>query len=282
MDAAVTTSQNSPAGWSRGRLVGILAAAGGVAAVLLCALAYGIYLAISGVHTVTTTKASSPGTGESSLPEAGPQRRDAIAAALMLEVSPTAARPTEQTSSDGSTIKVPAGTAVPGPALVMTGYPRTPQGAIGQLAQIDAAVLHAMSVAAAREVHAAWALPGGAPVDSWWITTSVRAFLDGAGMGQVKDSAVWVRVEPAAALVKGVDGPDWTTVCVLMKVTATYRSEGQTALGHCERMQWVGGRWMIAPGAPPAPAPSTWPQTPLAVEAGWATWVTTEPEAAGQ
>ena len=280
MNAAATTSQNSPAGWSRGRLVGILAAAGLVAAVLLCALAYGVYLAFSGVHTAT--KAPSGGTDESSLPEAGPQRRDAIAAAPMLEVPPAAAKPTEQASSVSPTINVPTGTAVQGPALVATGYPRTPEGAIGQLAQIDAAVLQSMSVATAREVHAAWALPGGADADSWWITTSVRAFLGGAGMGQVKDPAAWVRVEPAAALVKGVDGQDWTAVCVLMKVTATYQSEGQTALGHCERMQWVGGRWMLAPGTPPAPAPSTWPQTPLAVEAGWATWVTTETETPGQ
>ena len=68
------------------------------------------------------------------------------------------------------------------------------------------------------------------------------------------------------------DGPDWTTVCVLMKVSATYKSEGQIAFAHCERMQWVGGRWMVAPGAPPAPAPATWPGTQLAHEAGWRTW----------
>lgn len=273
MGTAATTSQ-SPAGWSRGRLVGILAAAGLVAAVLVCALVYGVYLAFSGVDSAAETQPA--GVDESSLPESGPQRRDAIAAAPMLKVPPEAARPTEETNSDGPTINVPAGTAVQGPALVMTGYPRTPEGAIGQLAQVDTAVLQSMSLTTAREVHAGWALPGGVDADSWWITASVRAFLEGAGMGQVKDPAAWVRVEPAAALVKGVDGQDWTTVCVLMKVTATFESEAQTALGHCERMQWVGGRWMLAPGAPPAPAPSAWPGTALATKAGWATWVTTE------
>lgn len=273
MGTAATTSQ-SPAGWSRGRLVAILAAAGLVAAVLTCALVYGVYLAVSGVDS--TAEAQPAGTDESSLPEAGPQRRDAIASAPMLEVSPDAARPTEETSSDGPRINVPAGTGVQGPALVMTGYPRTPEGAIGQLAQIDAAVLQSMSLTTAREVHAGWALPGGVDADLWWITASVRAFLEGAGMGQVKDPAAWVRVEPAAALVKGIDGQDWTTVCVLMKVTATFESEAQTALGHCERMQWVGGRWMLAPGTPPAPAPSAWPGTAQATKAGWATWVTTE------
>mgnify|MGYP000377299455 CR=1 FL=1 len=52
------------------------------------------------------------------------------------------------------------------------------------------------------------------------------------------------------------------------------QQEGQIAFAHCERMQWVGGRWMVAPGAPPAPAPATWPGTQLAHEAGWRTWST--------
>ena len=30
---------------------------------------------------------------------------------------------------------------------------------------------------------------------------------------------------------------------------------------------------MIAPGAQPAPAPSTWPGTQAALDAGWGTWV---------
>jgi hypothetical protein len=93
-------------------------------------------------------------------------------------------------------------------------------------------------------------------------------------MGEAKDPGSQVTVEPAAALVKGTDGPDWVTACVLFRVTASYRRGGRVAFGHCERMQWVGGRWMIAPGQPPAPAPSTWPGTELANEAGWRTWVT--------
>ena len=143
----------------------------------------------------------------------------------------------------------------------MTGFPHTPEGAIGQLAQIDLAVLQSMSLSTAEEVYNAWALPGGVRAEDWWITASVRAFLSSTGMGEVKDPSASVTLEPAAALVKGTDGPDWATVCVLMKVTATYKSEGQIAFAHCERMQWVGGRWMVAPGAPPAPAPATWPGT---------------------
>src|SRR3546814_15456525 len=96
-------------------------------------------------------------------------------------------------------------------------------------------------------------------------------------MGEVKDPSSSVSLEPAAALVKGTDGPDWTTVCVLMKVTASYKQEGQIAFAHCERMQWVGGRWMPAPGAPPAPAPATLPGPQLPPGAGWRPWSPAHP-----
>jgi hypothetical protein len=210
----------------------------------------------------------------------GAAHRDEIAAEPMLTVPESAAFPAETTSAKAPEIKIPTGTGVNGPAFVMTGFPHTPEGAIGQLAQIDLAVLQSMGLSTAEEVYNAWALPGGVRAEDWWITASVRAFLSSTGMGEVKDPSASVSLEPAAALVKGTDGPDWATVCVLMKVSATYKSEGQIAFAHCERMQWVGGRWMVAPGAPPAPAPATWPGTQLAHEAGWRTWSTdhtTEP-----
>jgi hypothetical protein len=102
----------------------------------------------------------------------------------------------------------------------------------------------------------------------------VDSFLNSSGMGEALGPDAAVTVEPTAALVKGTDGPDWAVVCVLMKVSATYRSQAQAGWGHCERMQWVGGRWMVAPGRPPAAAPATWPGSGLAVKAGWRTWKT--------
>ncbi len=271
-------------GWSRRRLIAILVAAGLAAAMLATAFCFGVYRAVTPAPGRTHDRSlASTVDGQflESMDATGPERRDAVAAAPMLVVPPSAAHPPAAANgfgvsgpgtAGGRSIEIPVGDAVPGPALVMSGFPPTPQGAIGQLAQIDVAVLQSMNLATAREVHAAWALPGGAGPEEWWITASVRAFLDAASMAAAKDPAVWVQVEPVAALVKGTDGPDWSTVCVLLRVSAAYRSNGEVALGHCERMQWVGGRWMIAPGAPPAPAPSTWPGTPLAVQAGWARW----------
>lgn len=278
------TNEQGTSEWSRRRLLGILVAAVAVAALLLGGLAYAVYLAIAGIGDEASANTGvATGETERSTVARGAAHRDQIAAEPMLTVPESAAFPTQSTgttSAKAPEIKIPSGTGVNGPAFVMTGFPHTPEGAIGQLAQIDLAVLQSMSLSTAEEVYRAWALPGGVRAEDWWITASVRAFLSSTGMGAVKDPSASVSLEPAAALVKGTDGPDWATVCVLMKVSATYKSEGQIAFAHCERMQWVGGRWMVAPGVPPAPAPATWPGTQLAHEAGWRTWSvdhTTEP-----
>ncbi|GAB2863511.1 hypothetical protein [Nocardioides pacificus] len=272
MRRAATKRPEGFSGWSRRRLLGIVAAAVAVAALLLGGLAYGVLLAINGVGDETSAHVAATGESAGSTEARGEAHRDEIAAKPMLTVPDRAAFPAETTSAEPPEIYVPPGTGVTGPAFVLTGFPHTPEGAIGQLAQIDLAVLQAMSLDTAEEVYNAWALPGGVRAEEWWITTSVRAFLSSTGMGEVKDPSSSVSLKPAAALVKGTDGPDWATVCVLMRVSATYKSEAQIAFAHCERMQWVGGRWMVAPGVPPAPAPATWPGTQLAHEAGWRTW----------
>ncbi len=83
---------------------------------------------------------------------------------------------------------------------------------------------------------------------------------------------VLVAATPAAGLVKGTDGPDWVLACVLLDVRADAVTHAEIGYGHCERMAWHDGRWMIAPGTPPATAPSVWPGSDLALKAGWRTW----------
>jgi hypothetical protein len=260
--------------WGRGRLLGILATALVAAVVLMVGLVYAIYLAVTGL-TGSDAAEAGVATGQTSDTgrAQGVAHRDEIAAAPMLQVPDDAMYPADPAKESAPSIEIPAGTTT-GPGLVMTGFPHTPEGATGQLAQIDIAALQAMSLRTAQEIYLYWALPGGVGPQRWWITASVQSFLTASDMGEAKDPGSHVDVEPAAALVKGTDGSDWVTACVLFRVAASYRRDGQVAFGHCERMQWVGGRWMIAPGQPPAPAPSTWPGTELANEAGWRTWVT--------
>jgi hypothetical protein len=273
-----TSTHTGTTEWGRARLLGILVTATAVAVALVAGGVYvvGRALATGDADPAGPSPTSAPGVSARAITAQGAERRDQIAAAPMLQVPAQAAFPAEPADQAGPSIEIPAGAGIPGPGLVMTGFPHTPEGAIGQLAQIDLAVLQAMSLPTAVEVYNTWALPGGVGADHWWITASVRAFLANTQMGQVKDPGASVTVDPAAALVKGTDGPDWTTVCVLLKVTATYRQQSQVAFSHCERMQWVGGRWMLAPGPPPAPAPATWPGTALAIAAGWRTWTTTD------
>lgn len=263
--------------WSRRRLLAVLAAAGVLVVALAGGLVYAAYLIVVGVDADDTSQApAAVGRDDYTSGERqGADHRDDIAAAPMLSVPDEAMYPAEPAAESAPSIEIPAGTG-PGPALVMTGFPHTAQGAIGQLAQIDVAVLQSMSLHTAEEVYRAWALPGGIGAKRWAITSSVETFLSAADMGEVKNADSDVTVEPAGALIKGADGPDWVTACVLFEVSASYRQEAQVAFGHCERMQWVGGRWMIAPGSPPVAAPSTWPGTEAANEAGWRTWVTAD------
>ncbi len=268
--------------WGRPRLLATLAA--GIVAALLfvaglgLALVYGLRSAGGDPPTqVAATTVDAAGTG--------PTHRDQVAAQPMLQVAPEDARRGVPAALAGPVIQVPVATGA-GPAQVPTGFPRTPEGAVGQLAAIETTVLQGMSIPQANQVYDRWALPGGTGVANWALTKNVQNFLASAGQGQNKDATVAVTATPAAGQVKGTDGADWVLACVLLDVRATITAEARIGYGYCERMQWhpsdggaettAGGRWMIAPGAPAAPAPSTWPGTDLAFKAGWRTWVTSD------
>jgi hypothetical protein len=193
----------------------------------------------------------------------------------MLQVDRQASLPTAPAPVAGPTLQIPTATGV-GPAGVASGFPRTPEGAVGQLATIGFAVLQGMSIPYTNDVYTGWATRGGVGVAEWPMTGNVQAFLDAPRIGQDKHIAATVITIPAAGQVKDVDGPGWAVACVLFEVHATIAVEAQIGYGLCGRMQWQNGRWMIAPGAPPARAPSTWPGSELSIRAGWRTWVAGE------
>jgi len=245
---------------------------------LVGGLGYAIYLALaapevttaSGHHNGYARGVKDPA-AEQDQPAQGTAHRDAIAAAPMVTADPHEMRPGAPAATPAPTISVPAATRG-GPAQVPTGFPHTPQGALGQLAEIETTILEAMSIAVANQVYDAWALPGGPGASTWELTRDVAAFLRAAEQGPEKEATTTGVAVPAAALVKGVDGPDWTVSCVLLKVRATIATDAQIGYGYCARLQWSHGRWMIAPGTPPAKAPSTWPGTHNSLDAGWRTW----------
>ena len=141
-----------------------------------------------------------------------------------------------------------------GPAGVPTGYPRTPAGALGQLAAIDTTVLTGMSLEHTRAVHAAWSLPGAPAVEAWVMTTNVAAFLAAAGPSPAGLPPAVV-ASPVAGQVKGTDGPDWVLACVLLRVDATIARSASIAYGHCERLAWSAGSLADRAGSPARAGP---------------------------
>lgn len=263
--------------WSRRALLRTLALVAAAGLLLVGGLVYAGYAALTSPNRGTLSEANLTGpllVGEAfDDMHSGQERRDAIAAAPMLAVSPEAMRPGPPRASVGPAIRIPPAGRL-GPAEVVTGFPQTPQGAIGQLAAIQTVVLQTMSIEYAHTVYSAWSEPSAPPVESWAMVANIQAFLGATAAGGISVGGTVVAT-PVAAQVKGSDGLDWTVACVLLQVRARIAAEAVMAYGHCERMQWLpnDGRWVIGAGDPPARAPSTWPETDLARQAGWRTWV---------
>ena len=266
MDTAITTGE-----WDRRRLLAMVAAVIAAAVGVVTGLGFAVHAALTSAAVEPSTDASAVVVAAEELPS-GDARRDAIAAAAMLTVSREDSRSGEPATSVAATIDVPAATVV-GPADVPTGFPHSEEGAVGQLAAITSGVLQGMSMDGARAVHQQWTTPGAVAFEDWELAANVQAFLASAAGAHIDDPWTSVVTTPVAAQVKGTDGSDWVLACVLLDVTVSVVTEARAAYGHCERMVWDTDRWVIGPGAAPARAPSTWPGTDLAIDAGWRTWI---------
>ena len=258
--------------WGRRRLAAMLAGLTVAGVGTLGGLGYAAYATLTHAGRSSTTPAS-PVVDAGAATGSGQARRDAIAAAPMLQVSLDESRGGTPAPTPAPRITIPAATTL-GPADVPTGYPHTPAGAIGQLAAIEQTVVQTMTIGHATTVHQQWSAPGAPPAEEWELTGAVQGFLASAAAQYAGDPTLLVEAVPAAAQVKGADGPDWVLACVLLDVKVTVVVRARGAYGHCEAMAWDTGRWVIAAGPAPARAPSTWPGTDLATDAGWRTWVT--------
>lgn len=265
-----------PRPWGRRRL------AGAAAAVLTVTLVLTVSLVATIVHlTRADPGIGAPPTAAAPVTVTAPGRvgvgRDEIAAAPMLSVAPADGRPGARMALDRPAVfLVPAPSGV-GPVGVPAGFPHTPAGAVAQLGAILGTVWQRMDPPFTADVYAGWSAPGAPPVGGWVVLTRVRSFLQAAGLSRLEPGQVVV-VTPVGALVKGVDGPDWTLACVLVTIRARVRAQARIAYGHCERMVWTGGRWLIGPGAAPARAPGTWPGSEAMIRAGWASWEESPPQ----
>jgi hypothetical protein len=260
--------------WSRRKMLALLA----VAALTVALLVIGLVLAVLHVlyPTGQSTGAAWTSEGAGQAREAEPtgaateaEARDALAAELMPVVPESASRPAPVSNRDpGPPIVLPRAT-VTGPAGVLTGFPRTPEGAMAQLAAIDQTALQSGSLSGARAVIAAWALPGGPTTTSWSGVEAMRTLLTATGLSSDGSPQLAVVLTPLMGQVKGSIGPDFVVPCVDFELDVTLQQTARGATADCQRMVWHLDRWMIGPGEEPALPPSVWPGTDLAISVGY-------------
>lgn len=194
---------------------------------------------------------------------------DALAAALMLSLDPAAALPHPlDPDADLQAINVPrASTRTAG---VDSGFARTPEGAVAQLAAIDAAALAGMNLAQVRNVYTAFAEPGSDPVDTWSVHRFVSQTLASAGTPD-GSSRLDATYSVSEAQVKGIlDDGDFVLACINGELDI-WLGDDLTRIGaaDCARMVWSQWGWRIGTGAQPAEPPNAWPGTTDAARAGW-------------
>jgi hypothetical protein len=265
----------APAGAaSRERLLALLGAAALAGLLVLVGLGLALYSLIrpASPPVPAVGKASSafpPATGQE-----GPRipsdrvRRDALAAQLMRAGTAADAQPSVLSTRDPGFIVLPPSTTA-GPVGVPAGFAHTPAGALAQLGAIDTAALESASLVGVRAVIDDWAAPGGPTAATWSGVRAMADFLTAAGLSGGRAPDLALSATPMMGLVKATDGPDWVVACVDFEVDATLARTARVAVADCQRMAWAGNRWVIGPGAEPAPGPSIWPGTDAAIDAGY-------------
>ncbi|MGY1829023.1 hypothetical protein ACI8AA_01195 [Geodermatophilus sp. SYSU D01180] len=248
--------------WSPARLLAVAV----LSALVALAVLAGVVLAV--VAALTDEASTPPTAGGAAPPLSTLSRRDALAAAPMPRADPDDALPGPVSTRAAAVLELPRATGV-GAADVPTGFPRTPEGALAQLAALDVTAMGSGSMDGVRRVITAWAAPGGPTAETWSGARGMARLLSAAGLSGAGSPELAVVVRPVMGLVKGTVGPDFAVVCVDLEVTVTVARTARVAIADCQRMVWAGGRWVIGPGAEPAPAPSIWPGTAAAIAAGY-------------
>ena len=248
--------------WSPARLLMALV----VSAVVALAVLAGLVLAVVGALSEEPDKRDAA--RQAAAPSPGMSRHDVLAAAPMSTADPDDALPGPVSRQAAGVLELPRATGV-GPADVATGFPRTPEGSLAQLAAIDVTAMQSGSMDGVRRVIAEWAAPGGPTPETWSGVDGMASLLSAAGLSGAGSPQLAIVVRPVMGLIKGTVGEEFAVVCVNFEFTVTVEQTSRIAIADCQRMAWVGDRWVIGAGPEPAPAPSVWPGTEAAIAAGW-------------
>lgn len=239
-------------------------------ALLTAALIGGLVLAFSGPQRQAAT-ANSPGLTQPtprSAPVTDQQRMNALAASPMSTLPLAAANPHALLPHTAlAPLSVPTSTTVRG--LVPTGFPRTPAGAVAQLAAIDEAALSGMNPSQVAQVYADWAVAAADPLDLWSVHQFVQQTLNASGIpnGSSQLQATYSATE---AQVKGTVGAGFVLACINGEFDVSLLDNTvRVGAADCARMVWTGSRWQIGAGTQPATPPNAWPGTAEAAQVGW-------------
>lgn len=249
--------------WSSARLLATVAAGAVAVLALLVGLVFAVVTGLGDGASRRAGAAPGPIPASTAMSD-----EDALAAAPMPSADPAAAQPGPLSTREAGSLELPRAGGT-GPAEVPTGFPRTPEGALAQLAAIDMAAMQTGSVDDARRVISSWAAPGGPTSESWSGVKGMAELLSSAGLPGGGSPQLAIVVRPLMGLVKGTVGPGFAVVCADFEFTVTVAQTSRIAVADCQRMAWAGERWLIGPGAEPAPAPSVWPGTDAAIAAGY-------------
>lgn len=289
-------SRPAPA-WTRRKMLGLLIGAGCAALLLVAGLVLAVTTAVHpaprhaaagqrGADKVTLTVPASGTASGSSGGSPLAAAEDALAARPMPQVDQSVSEPGPVSTRDpGPAIVLPSSIGA-GPVGVPTGYPHTAAGAMAQMAAIDQTALQSGSLAGARSVITAWAMPGGPTASSWSGVAALAQFFDAAGLSGGGSAQLSLVATPLMGLIKGTVGPDFVIPCVDFEIDATLTTTARVGIADCERMVWTptssapptmssssvsatGGRWMVGPGSEPATPPSVWPDTDTAITVGY-------------
>jgi hypothetical protein len=277
--------------WPRRKMLALLFGVGLGAVVLLCGLILAVIYAVhpnhhSGRgHPTTADAAISKGVKQgsaasraASTSERATDARDALANQPMPSVDEDASHPGPvSAAATGPSITLPLATAT-GPAHVPTGFPRSPTGAMAQLAAIDQVAIQSGSLDIARAVINGWAVPGGPTGSTWSRVEALVTLFNAAGLSGGGSPQLALVLTPLMGQIKGSVGNDFVVPCVDFELEVTLQQTARGATADCQRMVWQpdppgpgggGGRWEIGAGPEPATPPSVWPDTELAIRVGY-------------
>lgn len=253
---AVARMLSGPDEWNRRRLQVFLGVAGAVMAAVVGGIVWSV-LELVQVHHGTPTE----------------DVEKTSADRAWRSTSVDAAQPGALSKESTGVIRIPQPRSL-GEAQVATGFPKSKQGALGQLIAIDRRAIESGSVVTAQDVIATWAAPGGPTADSWSGVAAVESLLESTGLPANGSTELAIRLEPAMGLVQD-QAP---TVCVdfILSVTVRGGEPARIAAADCQHMTWTGERWVIAAGDEAAATPSLWPGSQSSYDAGYQ-WLEVEP-----